>query len=57
MTARLLVVRYGQQPKPGVEAENQGKPAPNAPYWTVPDCLLPLASCLLPTPYSLLPTP
>ncbi|WP_293120220.1 hypothetical protein [Moorena sp. SIO4G3] len=32
-----LVVRYGADyPNAGYEANNQGKPAPNAPYATVP---------------------
>ncbi|NEQ17841.1 MAG: hypothetical protein F6K44_30735 [Moorea sp. SIO3E2] len=47
-----LVVRYGADYlNAGYKVQDEGKSAPNAPYWT---CLLPLASCLLPTPDSLL---
>ncbi|NEP65771.1 MULTISPECIES: hypothetical protein [unclassified Moorena] len=59
-------MRYGAGcPNTEYEVEHQGKPAPNAPYWTwyasteliivVPDSRLPIPDSRFPTPYSLLP--
>ncbi|WP_158517455.1 hypothetical protein [Moorena producens] len=45
-------------PTLALEANNKGKSAPNAPYWTgTTHSLLLTPYSLLPTPYSLLPTP
>ncbi|WP_158517162.1 hypothetical protein [Moorena producens] len=35
-------------PKAGEEAENEAKPAPNAPYWTVACCPFPIPDSRFP---------
>ncbi|WP_158517653.1 hypothetical protein [Moorena producens] len=50
------MVRYGADYlNAGYEANNQGKPAPNAPY--LRNSLLPVPCSLFPVPCSLFPAP